>query len=269
MPNLTVIKDVLQLRMNYCKSTIEACITGKRKESNRYLSQMKDAYKGKRCFVIGTGPSLTKEDLELLKDEVTFASNRIFKMFTETDWRPTYYAIFDETVAGSGGVMDGINSFDCQMKFVREQGLFIYRNIKGHYCTIHSWHSKKNLVEPRFSTELTKGIYTIGTVTYALIEIAAYMGFSEIYLLGIDNKYSKTRLKNGEVVVDNSLKSYFGNESKVEQGPAHKTWEMDIGYQYAEEFSRNHGFRIYNATRGGYLEAFERVCLEDVLGQVE
>lgn len=162
-------------------------------------------------------------------------------------------------------MLDGINSFQCEMKFVREQGFFVYKRINGNVCTIHSWHSKKNLTSPKFSTDLQKGIYTIGTVTYALIEIAAYMGFSEIYLLGIDNKYSKTKLKNGEIVVDNSVKSYFGNETKAEQRTAHKSWEMDIGYEYAEKFSRENGFRIFNATRGGYLEAFERVNLESVL----
>ena len=37
--------------------------------------------------------------------------------------------------------------------------------------------------------------------------------------------------------------------------------EMKIfrSYQIAEEYSRTHGFRIFNATRGGCLEVFERV----------
>lgn len=103
MLSLNIIRDIVQLKVNYYKSSFEVYVTGKRKESNTYLNSVKDAYKGKRCFVIGTGPSLTKEDLELLKGEVTFASNRIFKIFNETDWRPTFYGIFDETVAGSGG----------------------------------------------------------------------------------------------------------------------------------------------------------------------
>ena len=42
-------------------------------------------------------------------------------------------------------------------------------------------------------------------------------------------------------------------------------WRMDIVYEYAEKYSREHGFRIFNATRGGFLEKFERVNLDDVL----
>ena len=40
---------------------------------------------------------------------------------------------------------------------------------------------------------------------------------------------------------------------------------MEIAYEYAEKYSREHGFRIYNATRGGHLEVFERVNLEVIL----
>ena len=44
------------------------------KESSNELKKLKDLYAGKRCFIIGNGPSLRKEDLESLKDEVCIAS---------------------------------------------------------------------------------------------------------------------------------------------------------------------------------------------------
>ena len=33
-------------------------------------------------------------------------------------------------------------------------------------------------------------------------------------------------------------------------------------------YSKKNGFRIYNATRGGFLEEFERVCLEDIINDI-
>lgn len=39
---------------------------------------------------------------------------------------------------------------------------------------------------------------------------------------------------------------------------------MMKAYEKAEEYSRKHGFRIYNATRGGNLEVFERVCFDSL-----
>ena len=47
------------------------------------LNKLKDVGKGKRCFIIGNGPSLNIGDLEKLNNEITFASNRIYKLLNE------------------------------------------------------------------------------------------------------------------------------------------------------------------------------------------
>lgn len=53
------------------------------------------------------------------------------------------------------------------------------------------------------------------------------------------------------------------NEDLPKTAPA--TWELDLAYEYADKYSRDHGFRIYNATRGGFLEKFERVSFDEVV----
>ena len=111
--------------IKYLFSSAFVIMSGKRRNSNKYLKTLKNRYAGKRCFVIGNGPSLTKEDLELLRNEVTFASNRIYKMFDKTDWRPTFYAVFDESVASDRDVIKNANLFDCEGKFFREQGWYV------------------------------------------------------------------------------------------------------------------------------------------------
>ena len=247
----------------YGASSFVVWLTGKRKKSKYIVKQLKNKYAGKRCFVIGNGPSLTAADLDLLKNEITFASNRVYKMFDQTDWRPTYYAIIDESVARSAD-MDKINTMHCEQKFFRAQGWYAYRKIKNA-CYIHSWHARKYLDTPAFSEDVEKGWYTIATVTYAMLQLAKYMGFSEIYMLGMDHKYAVERTKDGSVVENKGVKSYFGKAEKSESNVVGSTWESDIAYQYAEEYSRKNGFRIYNATRGGFLEVYERVNLDDVL----
>ena len=95
------------------------------------------------------------------------------------------------------------------------------------------------------------------------------MGFDEIYLLGMDNRYKFSQLRDGTIIRNEGVCNYFGEEAKEEPLPktAPETWEMDVAYEYAEKYSREHGFRIYNATRGGFLEKFERVNLDEVLSQ--
>ena len=259
---MKTIRSILRTIV-YWLSSFAVWISGNRHRSNRWLKSMKNRYAGKRCFVIGNGPSLTVEDLELLKNEVTFACNRIYRMFEKTQWRPTYYAITDESVARPEDI-ENVNAFECEQKFFRSQGWYAYRKIKGG-CYIHSWYSRKYLREPAFSEDITKGAYTIATVTYVLLQIARYMGFSEIYLLGMDHKYATEITQDGKIVKNEGVKSYFGQETKREVNNVGATWERDAAYIYAEEYSRRNGFRIYNATRGGYLEIYERVNLDEVL----
>ena len=45
---------------------------GVRWKKYEWLKQYKNKYDGKRCFIVATGPSLTVEDLSLLKNEITF-----------------------------------------------------------------------------------------------------------------------------------------------------------------------------------------------------
>ena len=253
------------MRIAYILSLIYILFSGKKNKYAEYLKTIKGKHAGQRCFVIGNGPSLTKEDLEKLSGEITFASNRIFNIFHETFWRPTYYMMFDEYVASSNGVIDGVNSFKCDMKFFRQQGYYACHKVKEEKCFIYSYWGKKYLANPQFSKDLSKGVYAIATITYTMIQMARYMGFSEIYLIGMDHKYANEMKKDGTIIKNEGIKSYFGNVTKKVSNTVAASWEMEVVYNYAEKYSRENGFRIYNATRGGYLEVFERVNLDDVL----
>ena len=82
------------------------------------LSAYKNKYSGKRCFLIGNGPSLKAEDLTKLYEngEVTFAFNRVYNIFDDTGWRPTFYISQDEKMLG--GCQDVVNSLSLPCKFV-------------------------------------------------------------------------------------------------------------------------------------------------------
>lgn len=248
-------------------SLVIVALNGKKKSSNKYIKSMKNKYKGQRCFILGNGPSLSVEDLEHLENEITFASNRIYKILNQTRWRPTFFCMNDEYVAEMEGVIDGINGIECEKKFALQEGYYIFRKFKGDTCLLHGWYQRKYLEHPEFSDDLEKGVYCIATVTYMMLQIARYMGFTEIYLIGIDNRYAYSRLRDGTIVKNEGVANYFGENNMVlpDENMAVSTWELDVAYGYAEEYSKTHGFKIYNATRGGFLEKFERVDLDEVL----
>ena len=46
--------------------------------------KLKDVYSGKRCFIIGNGPSLKISDLEMIMNEVTMSCNSTIDLFEKT-----------------------------------------------------------------------------------------------------------------------------------------------------------------------------------------
>ena len=71
------------------------------------------------------------------------------------------------------------------------------RFVKSHYAsryhipgvTYYKMLFPKNPIG--FSRDIASVVYSGQTVTYSMIQFAAYMGFKEIYLIGVDCNYSK------------------------------------------------------------------------------
>lgn len=228
------------------------------------INKYKDIHNGKRCFVIGTGPSLTAEDLTKLSGEHTFASNGIFRYFDKTDWRPEYYAVCDKTyfranrdmclsVAAKGGRFFPLD-------FIPNFGLFD----SDYYFSRVAVRWKNT----SFSKNPTSGLSEGSTITYFLMQLAAFMGFSEIYLLGIDFNYSVVMDKNGNVIKNEEVKDYAYDDKAAN----YTIPSLDlsyISYQAAFDYCKEHPeLKIYNATRGGKLEIFRRVNFDEIIGRV-
>ena len=187
-------------------------------DDSAYLRTLKGRCEGKRCFIIGNGPSLKIEDLELLKSEQTFSANRIFMVFDKTDWRPTYYLAVDPNfIRTSWQELDRYNfgemflgtdmSFDMSVFKNKATRIFEYTKFK-----VNKWNDLTAHVNEDVSKYFSVGY----TVTFSSIQLAIYMGFKEIYLLGVDFSYSVIRDAHGKVYKDNSVKDYFFGEKYSE-----------------------------------------------------
>jgi len=60
------------------------------------IKSLKECHKGERCFIIGSGPSISKMDLTLLKNEITFAHNAFYLIAEKVGFLPTYYVVEDQ-----------------------------------------------------------------------------------------------------------------------------------------------------------------------------
>ena len=163
----------------------------------RALKKLENIHLGKRCFIIGNGPSLNAADLEKLKEngEITFAFNRIYHIFDQTSWRPTYYVSQDQKMLA--GCAAEVEKIPAEIKFIpAEMDWYEDIHIKG----IQSFHIVNRDVGdyPDFSEDIAKCIVNSKTVVYTAIQIAVYMGIREIYLIGVDHHFHTSINDKGE-----------------------------------------------------------------------
>lgn len=230
------------------------------------LKKYKNMHKGQRCFIIGTGPSLTPEDLERIKDEISFGSNRIFEIYPKTQWRPTYYMNQDFPLIRK--YMDQIDRLDAKGVFLPIE---FREDFRGNQRVSHFVLRHRDFypMAADFSRNVHRYLGQGFTVTYGAIQMAHYMGFSEVYLLGIDHNYSISLNEKGIPVLNDGVQDYFKGSTASNKGlNLPRVAESTVAYMTARKFSdRQKNFTVYNATRGGKLEAFERVDLDEVLNQ--
>ena len=103
-------------------------------------------------------------------------------------------------------------------------------------------------------------------MAYTAIQLAVYMGFSELYLLGVDHSFQTYQDKDGNVIFDPSVKDYFCdhyNHDK-EQLYVPKLDLSTLSFIAAQSYTESHPVTIYNATRGGKLEVFPRVDFDSL-----
>lgn len=232
-------------------------MSGRENENNDRLLELRGKYNGKRCFVVCNGPSLKAADLDVIhkNGEVSFASNKIDKIFAQTEWRPTFYSVIDEYYQYT--LSDTMNRVPAEIKFFRKDSYSVTRKVKGSSIWLTTDGDRGLLDAPKFTADCTGTVYTIATVTFVLIELAVHMGFKEIYIIGCDNSYGIERKKDG-TIVSTGKDSYFAGSTKEDNKAVGSPWEADIAYKCAREYADRHGIRIINATRGGHLEIFER-----------
>ncbi len=105
----------------------------------------------------------------------------------------------------------------------------------------------------KFSDNAYDAVYDGYSITYSMIQIAVYMGFKEIYLLGCDCSYTK-----GE-------NNHFVESGHIDKNDYLNYEKKTSAYKSAREYMDTHDVEIINCTRGGMLEVFPRMQLEQVL----
>ena len=230
------------------------------------LKKFKDIHLGKRAFIIGNGPSLSASDLDLLKDEITFAANKIYLAYESTKWRPTYYAVEDKLVMVQN--FEIIKSLTGSIKFFPEiLNKWVHRIENAYYFNMVVEEFFPQL--PKFSYNFYKCSYWGSTIIYTMIQLATFMGIRELYLIGVDFDFfvpDKRDEKDSNILICQGERNHFHPDYRKpgEQWFVPNLHVSGKSFQKAKAVIEEGGGSIYNATHGGKLEIFQRAKFESL-----
>ena len=165
------------------------------------INSLKDMHEGERAFILGNGPSLSEVPLSQLKTEYTFGMNKVNKIYDTTEWRPSFYycsvspshrdSPIEQVKENVNQGITCILSSDYSTILGERENIYYTRMESLFDSTFHQLNQSKirsiniDQLSQYWSNSIHKNIYHYHTM-YGVIQLAAYMGFSELYLLGCD-----------------------------------------------------------------------------------
>lgn len=234
-----------------------------RRDEARRIADFYGRHAGQRCFILGNGPSLQVADLPRLRGEVTFGHNKIFLAFDETDWRPTYYNVEDYKVIDQN--RDRINALQGFPKL-----LYRYHPgtwVRDAWTLEYDLHLAPEGRFPLFSDNPFHGLYCGFSVCYSSLQWAYFMGFREVYLLGMDFNFVVPNVNERGEIVSQGERNHFSDKYRTpgEIWVTPKLEQQAQAFAYGRDWLSARGVRVYNATRGGKLEVFPRVDFDTLV----
>ena len=251
-PILTVAKNTYDA-VRRLSQMPDAYLHPWRRKSRQRMYAMKDIHRGKRCFIIGNGPSLKNTDLSKLKDEYTFGMNRIYLMFPELGFTTTYFASINDLVIEQ--CADEIAALPVP-KFVAWHSNRHFQRFPDDMIFLYTTYTGA-----QFAYDMTRRIWEGATVTNIALQLAFYMGFEQVILIGVDHNFTSKGDANKTVVSNGDDPNhfdprYFGKGFRW-QLPDLDTSE--IGYAMARDAYEKVGRQVLDATVGGKLTIFPKV----------
>jgi len=236
----------------------------------------KDKYKGKRCFVIGNGPSLNKVDLSRINGEITVVMNRFDLYPTLKQWQPTFYCAGDPPDSYTNESREALKLVG---KKIKPEAFFYPLSMQSIIKTCHVHPKEKTFYLDmcenleywdlnKYKIDLTKKTAGVQTTAILGIMIAMYAGCNKIYLLGMDFSwlaYQKIPL----------MAHFYENINENDEDNIENTWKykqnieavliMCKQYEIIHKYAQKRNIEIINVTDNSFLDEFPRAKFEDII----
>lgn len=255
---------------------------------------LKNLYKGKRCFIIGNGPSLKHYDLSKLSDEYVFTVNNMMTTDYFKILKPNFHMFFDPGFYNYFFHIDPKNDEEKnKMKAIRKSmehdpnmiyfsSFRLKSTFKKLFPKLNSYfllNNKTFTPHLKKPSKISRNTPAYQNVIIYAINIAFYMGFDEIYLLGVDmtgfleyyeyNKlndqwghfYDKTE-EDQKKAIDYMNEKNIDNEFNLKN--LGKTFQQ---FKIVQKNALRRKVKLMNASEHGALDVIPRVNYDKIFSK--
>ncbi|MCB0309771.1 MAG: hypothetical protein KDD42_00970 [Bdellovibrionales bacterium] len=195
------------------------------------IGEFKNIHAGKRLFILASGPSLADLDLSRLSNKIVMGLNRSILIYNDTH----YHCCMDQRL---------FDLYPAELK--RTRYLF---TLEGR-----PWGIPLRLLGAEgFSHDLEQGVYTGYTVSFFAIQLALFMGFSEIVFIGLDLAH-----REGQT-------HFFGKDFHSRNHEDTEFPKMKKMLIYAANQVASQNLRIYDCSPLSTLTCFTKLSYENAL----
>lgn len=222
------------------------------------LLKYKNIHRGQDCFIIGNGPSIAKMDLSPLNDYHAFGLNKIHLLFERCPLKLSYHVAVNPLVIEQIDPQLRDHSYKCP-------SFISYHNSKGvqYGSNVHKlltngrWSFYRNIAD-----QICEGY----TVTYVAMQIAYYMGFKRVFLIGVDHSFKQTGQANEKQLYKGDDQNHFHPDYfKGMQWHTADIEGNEASYALAKHQFHADGREIFDSTVDGKLTIFEKIPFETAL----
>lgn len=226
------------------------------------IAKMRDLHRGERCIILANGPSLAGMDLRPIKNEATIGMNRIYLNFERMGFSTSYYISINELVISQfWGEIAALG----MTKFIN----WNQRGIAGKQVHDTCFLRTKLSISDSFSIDLTKPISSGGTVTFAALQLAYFLGFTTVILVGLDHRFADHGTPNRievrkELDQNHFDPKYFPPGTKWQLPDLHRS---ELAYRLARIAFETDGREISDATVNGACPVFHKADFQSLFGK--
>lgn len=229
-------------------------------KKNHELVNPKNA--DRKIYICALGPSLRNVDLNKI-DGDTFVVNNFVKMADKyPDLVPTYYMMIDDAYARDevalSRLVEALNTYQTRgTKFIlNSKANHVNRLKEFDLDKIYFMSTFRGEFHSCRNYDMAKIMPISGNVASFAILLSILMGYKEIYLLGCDfNSFTTPKLLHCYKDDKNDVKTLSLAQDLLAYAHVAKYHEK------LEELAGRVGVKIYNATKGSLIDAYERIEL--------